>query len=192
MVPLTQGLVPGLGKPGKSVLEGVGATYSQQTRCLHGTRGFSSALMSGYFLLQGIFPTQRSNTGLLHCKQILYQLSYKASYLLMGRVYSLPGNCLTWGHLGSASPMVVLMETSKRVATKRDLSTAAASAPVPVVSPCGSTTPHLPQETLQHEQVVWIVSCGVTAPFLWGLVCANFCLCPPRLESVSPSPMEVL
>ena len=104
----------------------------------------------------------------------------------MGRVYSLPGNCLTWGHLGSASPMVVLMETSKRVATKRDLSTAAASAPVPVVSPCGSTTPHLPQETLQHEQVVWIVSCGVTAPFLWGLVCANFCLCPPRLESLFP------
>ena len=82
--------------------------------------------------------------------------------------------------------MVVLMETSKRVATKRDLSTAAASAPVPVVSPCGSTTPRLPQETLQHEQVVWIVSCGVTAPFLWVLVCANFCLCPPRLESLFP------
>ena len=29
------------------------------------------------FLLQGIFPTQESNTGLLHCKQFLYQLSYK-------------------------------------------------------------------------------------------------------------------
>ena len=27
-------------------------------------------------LLQGIFPTQRSNWGLLHCRQILYQLSY--------------------------------------------------------------------------------------------------------------------
>ena len=27
--------------------------------------------------LQGIFPTQRSNPGLLHCRQILYQLSYK-------------------------------------------------------------------------------------------------------------------
>ena len=26
-------------------------------------------------LLQGIFPTQRSNPGLLHCRQILYQLS---------------------------------------------------------------------------------------------------------------------
>jgi len=26
-------------------------------------------------LLQGIFPTQQSNQGLLHCRQILYQLT---------------------------------------------------------------------------------------------------------------------
>ena len=30
-------------------------------------------------LLQGIFATQGSNTGLLHCRQILYQLSYQGS-----------------------------------------------------------------------------------------------------------------
>ena len=30
-------------------------------------------------LLQGIFPTQGSNPGLLHCRQILYQLSQKGS-----------------------------------------------------------------------------------------------------------------
>ena len=30
-------------------------------------------------LLQGIFPTQRLNPGLLHCRQILYQLSHKWS-----------------------------------------------------------------------------------------------------------------
>ena len=30
-------------------------------------------------LLQGIFPTQESNQGLLHCWQILYQLSYQGS-----------------------------------------------------------------------------------------------------------------
>ena len=29
-----------------------------------------------YFLLQGIFPTQGLNPGLLHCRQILYWLSY--------------------------------------------------------------------------------------------------------------------
>ena len=31
------------------------------------------------FLLQGIFPTQGLNPGLLHCRQILYQLSHKGS-----------------------------------------------------------------------------------------------------------------
>ena len=30
-------------------------------------------------LLQGIFPTQRQNPGLPHCKKILYQLSHKGS-----------------------------------------------------------------------------------------------------------------
>ena len=30
-------------------------------------------------LLQGIFPTQESNRGLLHCRWILYQLSYQGS-----------------------------------------------------------------------------------------------------------------
>ena len=30
-------------------------------------------------LLQGIFPTQGLNPGLLHCRQILYQLSHKRS-----------------------------------------------------------------------------------------------------------------
>ena len=32
-------------------------------------------------LLQGIFPTQESNWGLLHCRWILYQLSYQGSQL---------------------------------------------------------------------------------------------------------------
>ena len=30
-------------------------------------------------LLQGVFPTQRSNLGLTHCRKILYQLSHKGS-----------------------------------------------------------------------------------------------------------------
>ena len=33
-------------------------------------------------LLPGIFPTQRSNPGLLHCRQILYQLNHKGLLLL--------------------------------------------------------------------------------------------------------------
>ena len=37
-------------------------------------------------LLQGIFPTQGSNPGLLHCRQILYQLSYQGSLLLISNI----------------------------------------------------------------------------------------------------------
>ena len=33
------------------------------------------------FLLQGIFPTQGLNPGLLHCRWILYQLSHKGSLI---------------------------------------------------------------------------------------------------------------
>ena len=33
-----------------------------------------------HFLLQGIFPSQGLNLGLLHCRQILYQLSYEGSH----------------------------------------------------------------------------------------------------------------
>ena len=33
-------------------------------------------------LLQWIFPTQESNWGLLHCRRILYQLSYQGSFTI--------------------------------------------------------------------------------------------------------------
>ena len=35
--------------------------------------------MGCHFLLQGIFPTQGSNQGLLHCRQTLYPLSHQGS-----------------------------------------------------------------------------------------------------------------
>ena len=37
--------------------------------------------VDSHFLLQGIFPTQGSNLGLPHCRQILYHLSYQGSSL---------------------------------------------------------------------------------------------------------------
>ena len=40
-------------------------------------------------LLQGIFPTQESNPGLLHCRQILYQVSHKGSLVVVSGGYSL-------------------------------------------------------------------------------------------------------
>ena len=43
--------------------------------------GFSSKNIGVgcHFLLQGNFPTQELNPSLLHCRQILYQLSYEGS-----------------------------------------------------------------------------------------------------------------
>ena len=35
--------------------------------------------MGSLFLLQEIFPTQKSNQGLLLCRHVLYQLSYQGS-----------------------------------------------------------------------------------------------------------------
>ena len=44
-------------------------------------------------LLQGIFPTQGSNPGLPHCRQILYQLSHKGSPRILEWVaYPKPGS----------------------------------------------------------------------------------------------------
>ena len=37
-------------------------------------------------LLQGIFPTQGLNPGLLHCRQIFYQLSHKGNPRILGWV----------------------------------------------------------------------------------------------------------
>jgi len=45
---------------------------------LHGILGQNTGVGS-LSLLQGVFPTQGSNRGLLHCRQILYQLSYQGS-----------------------------------------------------------------------------------------------------------------
>ena len=37
-----------------------------------------------HFLLQGIFPTQGSNPGLPHCRQMLYRLSHQGSQCVYG------------------------------------------------------------------------------------------------------------
>ena len=45
--------------------------------------GFSNSTGVGcHFLLQGIFPIQGSNPGLLHCRQTLYSLSHQGSPLV--------------------------------------------------------------------------------------------------------------
>ena len=59
----------------------------------------------------------------------------------------------------------------------RSSQTAAASAPVPVLSPWQPTGD---PPTLAGG--FGSVFCGVTTPFFWVLVCERFCLCFPRLE----------
>ena len=63
------------------------------------------------FLLQGIFPTQELNSGLPHCRKILYQLSHKGSSRILewvacpfSRGFSRPRNrtglsCIAGGFL---------------------------------------------------------------------------------------------
>ena len=41
--------------------------------------------MGSLFLLQQIFLTQESNLGALHCRQVLYQLSYQGSPNSLGK-----------------------------------------------------------------------------------------------------------
>ena len=62
--------------------------------------------VGSHSLLQGIFPTQGSNPGLLHCRQILYQLSHKGKYSFYLFIF---------GHTGSLSflPRLSLVAVSR-------------------------------------------------------------------------------
>ena len=48
------------------------------SKCGPWTRGNGTGV-DCHFLLQGIFPTQGSNPGLQHCRQMLYRLSHQGS-----------------------------------------------------------------------------------------------------------------
>ena len=53
--------------------------YPTRLLCPWGFPG-NSIGVDCHFLLQGIFPTQRSNLGLPHCRQMLYRLSHQGRY----------------------------------------------------------------------------------------------------------------
>ena len=46
--------------------------------------------VSCHFLLQGIFLTQESNPGLLPCRQIFYQLSWRLALFVMAKKWKQP------------------------------------------------------------------------------------------------------
>ena len=52
--------------------------------------------VSSLFLLQGIFLTQELNWGLLHCRQILYQLSYRENPYGFPQMVPSSGLCVTF------------------------------------------------------------------------------------------------
>ena len=62
--------------------------------------------VGSHFLLQGIFPTQGSNPGLLHCRQILHCLIYEGSPAFIPRNKHL---LISW----LQSPSAVILETKK-------------------------------------------------------------------------------
>ena len=53
---------------------------------VHGNSPDKNTGVGCHVLLQGIFPTQESKPGLLHCRRILYQLSYQGSPKSLSRV----------------------------------------------------------------------------------------------------------
>ena len=55
-------------------------SYSAPGYSVHGDSPGKNTGVGCHFLPQGIFPTQGSNPGLPHCRQILYQLSHKGSH----------------------------------------------------------------------------------------------------------------
>ena len=64
---------------------------SLQTHGLHGPWNFpgQNTEVDSLSLLQGIFPTQGSNPGHLHCRQILHHLSYQDKPIFLYHVLNL-------------------------------------------------------------------------------------------------------
>ena len=62
-----------------------------------------SAGVDCHFLLQGIFPTQEFNPGLLHCRQTLYRLSHQGSPKLFHRTLLLVTITTIFSHCFSIS-----------------------------------------------------------------------------------------
>ena len=69
--------------------------------------------VGGLSLLQGIFPTQGLNQGLLHCRQILHQLNHQGNPILLTscdaeKIYHTCGHSVT---SNSATPWTVARQT---------------------------------------------------------------------------------
>ena len=61
--------------------------YSSPGFTVYGDSPGKNSGMGCYALLKEIFPTQGSNSGLLHCRQILYCLSHQGSLVTRWQYY---------------------------------------------------------------------------------------------------------
>ena len=97
-------------------------------------------------------------------------------------LHSLHESCLAWDNLAleSVGSMAGLMVTSKRVYAEGNL---AVPPSLWWALQTHASTGDPPTLAGSFDSV----SFGVTAPLLWVLVCAKFCLCLPRLEFLFPS-----
>ena len=62
--------------------------YSPPGSSVHGIFPGKKTGLASHSLLPGIFWTQRSNLGVLHCTRILYHLSHQGSPLLSYKAYN--------------------------------------------------------------------------------------------------------
>ena len=77
--------------------------------------------MGGHFLLQGIFPTQESNPGLLPYSQILYQLSHlRNSEIVPYLIVVLFKKVQTLGHPGTSTRMLKEIGSKERKGKGRE------------------------------------------------------------------------
>ena len=103
-----------------------------------------------HFLLQGIFPTQGSNPGLLHCRQTLYRLSHQGSPLGHGRAP------LRFNHL--QSPFLNSRKLEKKITMNTVTAAAKSLQSCPTLcdpidgSPPGSPVPGI----LQARTLEWV------------------------------------
>ena len=90
--------IPGMGEPGGLPSMGshrVGHDWSDLAAAAAG----KTTRVGCHFFLQGIFPTQGLKPGVLHCRQILYQLSDEGSLwvcilrLILTKIYLYIVNC---------------------------------------------------------------------------------------------------
>ena len=85
---------------------------------VHGDSPGKDTVVGCHALLQEIFPTQGLNTGLLHCRQILYQLSYQGSPTYGASVQFSSGRSLSRVQL-FATPWIAAHKASLSITNSR-------------------------------------------------------------------------